>query len=63
MAGTFRAYDWHTATGWKDAAPGQHLPPEGGFGWRTDPNRLAKLIVDEFDSTGSPYLERRSSRP
>jgi predicted phosphodiesterase len=57
VAGTFESLAWIDGSGWRTAMASEiSLPGKGGFGWRTDLNRLSKRIRKEMKERGATQM-------
>jgi hypothetical protein len=47
VLGRIAAWDWTQSYGWQEARPGSGIHHQSGFGWRENPNRVAKEVAEE----------------
>lgn len=55
LVGRFKAWEWAYGDGWAASPLGEMLPGEGGFGWRSNIEVLAREVAQEVQSQSTPW--------
>lgn len=55
LAGVVKAWTWQNLAGWSPAKESEGIPDEAGFGWKENPQTIAKIVSEIVESNHPNY--------